>query len=54
MDWFVASAVSPGQTLHITWPNITIVDDVDEVLLRDGAGNDLASGLRDESISTTV
>ena len=49
-----AASVSPGQTLHITWPNITIVDDIDEVLLRDGAGNDLASGLRDVSISTTV
>lgn len=45
---------SPSQTLHVTWPNVTIVDDMDEVLLRDGAGNDLARGLRDESISMTL
>ena len=49
-----AATASPGQTLHVTWPNITIVDDVDEVLLRDAAGNDLASGIRDESIVMSV
>ena len=46
-----AASVSPGQTKQVTWPNVTIVDDVDEVLLRDAAGTDLARGVRDQTIS---
>ena len=54
MELNTPTIASPSQTLHVTWPNVTIVDDMDEVLLRDGAGNDLARELRDESISMTL
>ena len=47
------ASVSPGETKQITWPNVTIVDDVDEVLLRDATGTDLARGDRDPAISVT-
>jgi len=47
------ASVSPGETKQVTWPNVTIVDDVDEVLLRDASGTDLARGDRDTAIPVT-
>ena len=47
------ASVSPGETTQVTWPNVTIVNDVDEVLLRDATGTDLARGDRDSTIPVT-
>jgi hypothetical protein len=46
-----AATVTPGQLYQLTWPGVTIVDEIDEVLLRDPTGKGLARGVRDETIT---
>src|SRR3990172_370486 len=48
------TAITPGETKQIAWPNVTIVDDVDEVVLRDASGADLARGVRDITLPEPV
>lgn len=42
--------LQPGQSQQVTWPGVTIVDEVDEVVLRNAAGEILATGARDETL----
>lgn len=47
---FQVDAVPPGQTVQATWTNVTLDGEVDEVTLRDSQGNDIATGVRDETL----
>lgn len=47
---FQVDAVPPGQTVQATWVDVVIVDEVDEVTLRDSQGRDIARGVRDTEL----
>lgn len=44
------SAVPPGQTVQSTWTDVTIVDGIDEITLRDAEGRDIARGVYDPEL----
>ncbi len=43
--------LQPGQSQQVQWTDVTIEDEVDEVVLRNAAGDVLATGVRDESLA---
>lgn len=46
----VSCLLEPGQSQLVVWEGLTIEGDVDDIVLRDAAGDAVACGVRDESL----
>lgn len=50
-EFFTAVSVPPGQVWKTAWPDVVIMGEVDEVVLRDGQNLDVARGVRDTTLA---